>query len=69
MSNSSSVRFDKEFDDFINKGVNNVNLKRTEINPNHKAITKIGYTRLIEKYFKLKNDRYLELIEIGVENV
>lgn len=66
--NSESVRIGQDFKEFINRGVNNVNFKRTEKNPNHKAITQIGFASLIEKYFKLINDRYIELVDMGLKN-
>ena len=66
MENKSSVKLSKENKYFLKK----LGINRIKLDMDKRALSYSDLMQIIRKYFKLNNDRYLELVksEVG-ENV
>ncbi len=62
-NNSYSIRLDKEYVSFSEK----VGINRVKIDIDKKTLGHPQISKLIVKYFKDHNDRYLELIKMEME--
>lgn len=60
MTNSNSVRLSSEFIEFSDRAQTN----RVILEKDKKTIGHVKFSRLMVKYFKKNNDRYLELVNM-----
>ncbi len=64
MENSESVRLPKEFKEFLER----LEINRVRAETDDKVLRHPGAVKVIVKYFKANNIRYLELINMVNEN-
>jgi hypothetical protein len=64
MTNNSSTRLSDEFKAFLKK----LQFNRIKADVDDGILSSVATANLLVKYFKLNNDRYLELVQMEKDN-